>query len=269
MTDRGVTRQQRRARLRDARRLGERLLKTGLPARPATEQLCAAALVLTEVLRGDQQADRAARFAAAALDLYRRTYEQSPSKLQLACRRGCSMCCNGFVSATAPEIFLLAARMRKKPLADRQRAIAGETATLSPAQRIGRKLPCIVLEADVCSHYAERPLMCRVTTSLDVAACIDEFEGRDLSGDLPVARAPIVAGGSVKAVMLATLRSQGLDDRSFELSGGLLAAIDTPEMPAQWLAGAHVLEAVREAPLDPEIDRAATAIADGLRQLGE
>ena len=123
----------------------------------------------------------------------------TPPRLELACRKGCGYCCHTWVSATAPEIFLLARTLQAMPGTPRlsKDAIlerAGTTAGLGIAERFGRKLPCALLVDDSCSMYASRPTVCRQATSTELAACIEEYEGKDFEGDIVVSKALNHAG---------------------------------------------------------------------------
>ncbi len=254
-----LTRQQRRSALRQALAAGEQTLMRGLGRAPERTEILAAALALGTRLNAGSPGARIAAFSAALLGLYEKSSKAAPTKLALACKKGCNWCCHTFVSASVPEILHMATAAGV--LAPDRLARADAAAALGPAERLGRKVPCPLLDDAGCARYAARPVMCRVATSLDVASCIDEYEGRDLRADIAVAKSPIQHGFNTRAVVMTALAIHELDGAAYDLAGGLREAQDADAVAARWLAGERAFISVHVAPVDGELKRLAEALA--------
>ena len=109
--------------------------------------------------------------------------------------------------------------------------------------------------------------VCRVATSLNVESCIEEFEGRNLSADVPVARTFITHGGNVRTAVVAAAMSAGLDCRSYELSSSVAAADDLRSLSLQWLAGARVFDGTVSVAPDTSLVARAQPLAQDLKLL--
>lgn len=117
---------------------------------------------------------------------------QSEGLPPLACHKGCSTCCTLRVTATAPEILLIARYVRwasdalkraevdlEQRLADADRVTRG----LSEEQRVALRRRCPFIANGVCVIYPVRPLACRGHASYDKRACVEAAAGR--AGDIP------------------------------------------------------------------------------------
>ena len=265
-------RQQRRHRKRQLLQLGEAATKRGLPPLPGKDQMLGLALVLREMLADTSHADRASRAAALMHKVFEASLKATPPRLELACRKGCGYCCHTWVSATAPEIFLLARTLQAMPGTPRlsKDAIlerAGTTAGLGIAERFGRKLPCALLVDDSCSMYASRPTVCRQATSTELAACIEEYEGKDFEGDIVVSKVFLDHARNCRIPLQAALLSLGLPPDGYELGAGLRAALETGA-EADWLARADPFAGIDRAPADPApIQQAVKLIAAEISSL--
>uniref|UniRef100_UPI0034389873 YkgJ family cysteine cluster protein n=1 Tax=uncultured Altererythrobacter sp. TaxID=500840 RepID=UPI0034389873 len=104
-------------------------------------------------------------------------FEQSAANLsqdKLACRKGCSHCCNIWTDAYAPEVFFAAKKLSKKSNPSVSQSIADTGAfssNISFGQRDRLPIPCPLLVDDVCSMYEARPFNCRTAVSLDDEVC--------------------------------------------------------------------------------------------------
>jgi Fe-S-cluster containining protein len=267
-------RQQRRHRRRQLLRHGEAALKRGLPPLAHKDGILGTALMLADTLADAVRPNRASMAAETMLKVLEASVKSEPGQLALACRKGCAYCCHGWVSATAPELLLLASVItaEKAPPPERTRGAvlvrAARTRGLSIAERIGRKLPCPLLIDGTCSVYAARPVVCRQTTAIDVASCIAEYEGREAQGDIRVSRVYLDHARNCRIPLQAALSAQGLPAASYELSAGLEAAL-APGAEARWLAGEDVFAGITTAPADPApIAQAVDAIVAEVRALG-
>src|SRR5262249_24147509 len=72
--------------------------------------VAAAHLVLESLVsRSPHWASDAAR---RAVNLYDQSLKPTPPEAAVACSRGCAYCCHSYVTATAPEVFLVARAVR-------------------------------------------------------------------------------------------------------------------------------------------------------------
>jgi Fe-S-cluster containining protein len=262
------TRQARRARLRDLDALATKVAATGLPRTPGPDQLLAAVGRLARQLAAAKSSATVADIAATAHRLFERSLAAAPAKVPVACKQGCAWCCYNAVSATVPEILLVAQAAATERMLDRpsvQNLIAA-AAGLSGPDRMGRKIACPMLEADGCAVYAQRPTMCRVANSTDVEACIDEYEGRNLTADIPMARAPVDHGFNTRVVLVAAIRASGLDASAYDLAAGLGAGT-FEAAAARWLAGQPAWDGVKATSLDPQVDALARDLSEAWRNL--
>ena len=124
------------------RRRGERLLQRGLRMPVEREDLADALLYLDQRFVAASPEGRAAQLAADALALYDATLKANPFIHELACTKGCAYCCYNYVSATAPEVFLIARHVRglmpEGAVGGLMERLAPAT-TLGPHERVGRK----------------------------------------------------------------------------------------------------------------------------------
>jgi hypothetical protein len=73
----------------------------------------AATRVLVDVLDSRNPA-RAGNAAKRAHEFFETSLKTNPSKQAIACVKGCAFCCHVSVTATAPEVFLVANALREK-----------------------------------------------------------------------------------------------------------------------------------------------------------
>src|SRR5579862_1453196 len=77
----------------------------------------AAARMVIDILRGHAPG-KAAKAAKLTNDFFEVSLKNNPSKFAIACTKGCAYCCHVSVTATGPEIFLVANRIRELPQQD-------------------------------------------------------------------------------------------------------------------------------------------------------
>jgi Putative zinc- or iron-chelating domain len=166
----------------------------------------------------------------------------------LACHRGCDSCCTLRVSATAPEVLLVARFLRAvQPrllargidLVGRLRAANARTQGLSEAQRVALRQPCPFVAQGVCVVYSVRPLACRGHASHDVAACRQAAAG-DVA-QVPYSQGHWMVRSLVQNALQSALRDSGRAWVSYELNQALCLALDDEQAEAAWLAGADPL----------------------------
>jgi Fe-S-cluster containining protein len=238
------TRQQRRQRLRQLRKRGETLLRSGLGTRPPGEDIAAVASVLADKLADETLRTRASDAADATHRLIEISSNADHGMPQVACRKGCGFCCHTYVAITVPEAFLLARAVRERnkrgapPSLENVQAGIARLAGLGPDQRFGRKLPCPLLVEDACSVHPSRPTVCRQVASFKLEPCIEEYEGK--GGDMQVPQRYLAHATNAQIALLAALRASGLPTVSYELSLALGVALSTPDAEARWLNGEDI-----------------------------
>src|SRR4051812_21699759 len=202
------------------------------------------ARTILEILRDSGNARRAsdaAQHAVASLD--RLLAASSSGAPALACAKGCSLCCHNWVSATAPEIFLLARAARADAAAPaRIRTAADLSDGMERAVRVAGAAACALLQDDLCSVYTARPLVCRAFVSTSLAACRAAFSGGP--DDIPMPGNFVGLRGAHEHALWAALRAAGLPDASYELNAAIARIIEDEGAEARWLAGADVFAGI-------------------------
>ena len=268
MTD--ATRQQRRREMREQIKAGRALLGKGLSLQPKASEIAAVAMVIKSKLEEAGNVRRAGEAAEMAQSLVETSLAARPPTVQkIVCAKGCAYCCHTFVAITPPEAFRLADAVRSGRAAgmtaDAVRSRGAPLVGVQPGERIGRKLACPLLVDGACSVYRHRPLACRQATSLDLAACVDEFEGRNLTARIPISGAYLNHSSNAHITLLGAMRAAGLPTTSFELAGALEVALTMADAEARWLAGEDVFrDAQRPGPREAQAEKAIQLIADGL-----
>ncbi len=265
-----ATRQQRRRETREKVKIGRQLLGKGLPLQPSAAEIVAVAMAVKAKLEEAGNDKRASEAAELAQNLVETSIAARPPTLQkIACAKGCAYCCHTLVAVTAPEAFRLANAVRAglaggmspDVVRERGKPLIGITAS----DRIGRKLACPLLIDGACSVYRHRPLVCRQATSLDLSACIDEFEGRNLTSRVPISGAYQQHSSNAHVTLLAALRALGLSSEPLELASALDVALADPLAETRWLAGEDVFRDVPHlVKRDSQVERAIAHVAAAL-----
>ncbi|MBX7199158.1 MAG: YkgJ family cysteine cluster protein [Rhodospirillaceae bacterium] len=167
-------------------------------------------------------------------------YSRTVPKAQVACRRGCSSCCSQLVSVTAPEALWVADTIRRRArTVEKLRAADAATHHLSIEERLKSHLVCPLLEDDVCSIYASRPLGCRHFVSINLDACIATFvHGAEPQIPMPVSHTDVLY--AIRMALYAAMRLKGLKDAAYELNAAVMAALAYEDAEARWLAGEDI-----------------------------
>ncbi len=163
---------------------------------------------------------------------------------ELACRRNCPSCCTLRVTATAPEIFLLAHYVRlidaspngarlnlPKRIAQANRATKG----LDEKRRMAVRRPCPLIFKGVCVVHPVRPLACRGHASFDRSACAHAAAGRNV--EVPISEPHLSLRGLVQNALQAALRGSGRAWGLYELNHALFLALDSKDRRSAWTSG--------------------------------
>lgn len=161
--------------------------------------------------------------------------------LKVDCRAGCSHCCSARVEALDPEVLRIAAELQKRPPAElaalterlREHATRARGATAQT-----HRMPCPLLEKNLCTVYELRPAACRKAHSLDVRQCATP--GADIPQSLDVLlKAEALSKGSASAYAHIGLAATG-----HELGQAVLLVLSDPTAEARWMAGQTVFDAI-------------------------
>ncbi|GLH75445.1 hypothetical protein SSBR45G_03530 [Bradyrhizobium sp. SSBR45G] len=230
---------------------------------------------------GSTSSSLADTLADRAFDLFEANIDAQMAHLPaLACAKGCPSCCALRVTATAPEIFLLARYVRSideyasatalGSLARRVKLANRATQGLSEAERMQLRQPCPFEVRGGCIIHPVRPLACRGHASFDRRACAQAMAGRDV--DVPVSAPHVALRAVVQDSLRAALAAARLASDLYELNQGLALALGHPERERAWQDGQDSLAPARIAPaastdasLGRRPDGDAAAIPDGER----
>jgi len=170
----------------------------------------------------------------------------------LDCHKGCATCCTLRVTATAPEVFMLARFIRavtpglKKHGVDLQAQIAlanGMTCGVGESGRVAARHRCPFIAQGVCVVYQVRPLACRGLASYDRKACAQAASGR--VDEIPYSEPHMRVRGLVQNALQSAMRDAGVAWGNYELNQSLLMALEDESLEARWLAGEDVLKAAQ------------------------
>ncbi|EWY36044.1 hypothetical protein N825_31755 [Skermanella stibiiresistens SB22] len=175
--------------------------------------------------------ERLRSLVSAGHKQFERSLAANPTRQPVACRMGCDHCCHLYVSATAPELMVIAEHVaawpdeRRDALRSRLDAALAVTRGLSPVERVRLSHPCPMLEATpqggVCGIYSVRPLNCRAYASFDAVACERSTRERDPDAPIPVPKINMRTRRLLSHCMREALSDRGLDGDSHELIEGL------------------------------------------------
>lgn len=161
----------------------------------------------------------------------------------VACKRGCSYCCQVHVAVTAPEVLTIAEHIKTLPnypeIREHIRQTAAKIKGKDETQRKNEKIPCALLATDgSCSVYPLRPFVCRGWTSMDVQKCI-QGQNPEAEPIQFVVHIYELQQSLVKATR-AAVEKLGLDNNLMELTLGLDFALSIPGCMDRWLSGEKV-----------------------------
>ncbi|MCH2395491.1 YkgJ family cysteine cluster protein [Oceanibaculum sp.] len=233
------------------------LRRGGLPPERDFALLFAHTSNLRRILGQGSNAARAQDAARHHLDALNRSLRQQAGAFSLECTKGCSYCCHNMVTASAPEIFLLARHFRKAAPAHLQKALEKLRAAdeagrdLDPRQRYLAHIGCGLLDENgLCTAYEARPNVCRTMVSASVAACRASFDGEP--AQIPVPKPYGALRTAYSYTLLAALRAEGLDDRLYELNQALRTALETENAERRWLSGEDIFAGIQHERIDAD-----------------
>lgn len=214
------------------------------------------ASALAVVVTHDVQSaiDAAEQACVRAEQLVGAAMHHEPPEMPIACRRGCSTCCQAKVLVVAPEVIRIGAFLRRTKTAqdltqllERIRETDALTRGLSRDARAEAHVPCPLLDTDGgCSVHDVRPLVCRSWTSYDAGACITYWQaptGRRTPPQWPVGYELLQA---VLAGLGRACVDRGLDGMPLEFIAALRIVLERPNAGERWLKKLPVFSLARD-----------------------
>ncbi|HUC60794.1 MAG TPA: YkgJ family cysteine cluster protein [Alphaproteobacteria bacterium] len=171
--------------------------------------------------------------------------------ITISCRKGCSHCCNIWVSATAPEVLYISkiVKLRGKSAIERVRSAHQKTKDYDFDSRGEHPYPCPLLEGDNCSIYENRPKACRLAVSTDANICARAYHNLSDEG-IPAPHLYMSSRANYAIALAISLRKVGLPYFAYEFNAALVRAIDTPDAERAWLSGHDIFSDVMREPAD-------------------
>lgn len=173
------------------------------------------------------------------------------SDVPIACKCGCSHCCNIWVSVSAPEVLYIAKLIEQRGDAaiEKVRSAHQHTKDYDLDTREKHPYPCPLLEDDACSIYDARPKACRLAASADAQICARTYNNIT-NEDVPMPAVYLVGRGRYAVSAAAGLRHAGLPHYGYEFNSALLCALETSNAEERWLAGEDIFASIRRDPSD-------------------
>jgi Fe-S-cluster containining protein len=165
----------------------------------------------------------------------------------IACGKGCSHCCNGWVAVTAPEAIFVAKTLRGANF-DRLKTLVADTYKITGAkthdERESMVTACPLLQDDLCTVYGHRPLVCRTAASADASICERSF--RQLTNEGIPTPLLFTSVRSIYATALkGAIKRAGLSHWSYEYNAALQASLGDTNIERAWLKGEDVFANVQ------------------------
>ena len=193
-----------------------------------------------------ERVERMVRAVHRALDkAIDSTIVRMPKDTTIECRPGCSYCCKTLrVAVSPPEALVIAGRLAGSTEEPDRRRVERITQTAPQTGEVDllgwsrRKIPCPLLEADLCSLYSIRPVNCRGCASADVEKCAARAE--DPTQLVPQIVPHLFGGRSMLAGLDEGLKSVGLHGAPVEMISAVDLALTDRTAAARWLKGEDV-----------------------------
>ncbi|CAN5270388.1 hypothetical protein BH10PSE13_BH10PSE13_08320 [soil metagenome] len=199
-----------------------------------------------------------------AFDWFERNIEmQSAGQPRIACDKGCPTCCSLRVTATAPEIFLLAAYVRRVEASPKGKLLGlsgrvakayAATEGMDEKDRLALAWPCPLMIAGQCIMHPVRTLACRGHAAFEVTQCQAAARGED--AEVAISEPHLVLRGLIQNALQSAMRQRGLAWGLYDLNQGLALALEDEARLDAWLVGEDSL-----APVIPDLDMAALGAA--------
>ncbi|HEU4654879.1 MAG TPA: YkgJ family cysteine cluster protein [Steroidobacteraceae bacterium] len=161
----------------------------------------------------------------------------------LACRAGCSWCCNFTIDVRAAEVFRILDHLATLPATEQQRLRgriernAERLAGLDEDERARMNIECAFLSNGRCTIYSVRPQTCRNYHATDASGCKQAFEQPE-NEDIDPDFAPYVyqIGHAHVEAFAKALADARFDSDVYELNAALNAALNEPSTRSRFLS---------------------------------
>lgn len=163
----------------------------------------------------------------------------------LACKPGCTFCCELRVEVTALEAVAIWGELTGAAFEPVRQAVTSKgprTQNLDDEGRRQARIPCALLKDGMCSVYANRPYACRGMFATDAKDC-EAVMTAPPGAALPPVQSPAVPralSAIFYAGVNAALKDRGLQHDGLELNSAVATLIDRPAALGEWLAGKPV-----------------------------
>lgn len=247
-----MSRQQRRQRLNKLGSIIEKVERHGLPEVPQLVELAALVAMIDEAMSSNAPGS-SARAVKRMVAVQDRTNANASFRNEVACRKGCGLCCNLYVSATAPQIFTIADHIRRTApdlAADVARIEVADARTrgLDGRGRFMNKAICAFLVDNVCSIYPVRPSACRGLLSRSLDACERAYSGEMDENVGAIDTANLIRNACDEAFW-AVLHKRGFKLAGYELAHAVLVALADENAEARWYQGEDIFAPVAADPM--------------------
>lgn len=218
----------------------------------ALGEAAALASMVTRDVAGAVEA--ASQATGRAEELVASALRREPPETPIACKSGCSTCCQAKVLVIAPEILRIGEHLRKTKTADeiaslleRVRDIDAVTRGLSRADRAEAHVSCPLLDAQgACSIHEVRPLVCRSWSSYDAEACEQYWQAPGESVTPPQWRPGYELMQALTAGLGKACIDAGLDGLPLEFIAALRIVLERPNAGERWQHKLPVFLAARD-----------------------
>jgi Putative zinc- or iron-chelating domain len=172
--------------------------------------------------------------------------------IPVACKKGCSHCCNLWVSASAPEVLSIAKTLLRTGSfisIDKIRAAHLYTKEFEIDVRSQHPTPCPLLQDNACSIYEIRPKNCHFAVSPDAAICARSYHNLTTE-KVPMPVMHMSARVAYSVAHGIALKHAQLPYRSYELNAALTRALEIDDSERAWLSGEDIFSDVLREPHD-------------------
>lgn len=184
---------------------------------------------------------------------------QAEGQPELDCHKGCAACCRLRITATAPEVLLIAKFIRATApvlkergidLTQRVKEADADTRGLNEAERFKRKRRCPFIAKGSCTIYPVRTLACRGHASHDKRACAAAMAGSD--NVIPISQPHLMVRSMVQNAMQSAMLDGGYSWGLYELNQALHMALAEDDIEKNWLQGQDVFASALISEMDQQ-----------------